>query len=447
MRKNYRESLVLLCTMFCGFLVSCDFPKSEMNYIYVTSDGVEISEKDSISYDFLMKFTQELLEGKVDNYPTDVIRAFKDHELYGWANRLEKKGAYTIHFTINSKYQESLQTQAKAKEGKNKAIISLNPKNGHILAWSNTHKVPNTESDFIREAGSLVMPLYCGAGVQQGWMQRCDKFIDQRYCVTIEGTGDNYCFNDGMGNSNLPLSYGDAVALNKQSMIGAIASNLRNPKIPHRFFKQMGLITGKGESVADSEIGFNIFLGLFETTELNIASTYGTIMNKGITVDPIIISKITDKSGKIVYEVEPNVEEKMSHQDCFAVVEVLQASGEILANGEPGVSFEANKKLHGLNRGIKPRYAYSSGLMMGNSWHLDAQNELVTVVWVGGGSSMLRGNDLAMSLWANYYNELDKNDIEGKSLQEWELPTDEYSTLPCDLMEEMIPEESLNLDY
>ena len=68
----------------------------------------------------------------------------------------------------------------------------------------------------------------------------------------------------------------------------------------------------------------SIALGTPYVRLLEMVGAYGTFANGGVFVKPVLITKIEDKDGKVVYEYEPETKDVISPDVAFAMVNPME---------------------------------------------------------------------------------------------------------------------------
>ena len=115
-------------------------------------------------------------------------------------------------------------------------------------------------------------------------------------------------------------------------------------------------------------------LGAEEITPLEITSAFGTFLNQGISIDPIIITKIEDRRGNILYERKKQLQLTDALQPSIAKAMVKMMRGVVQGGTAASVKefypFEAAGKT-----GTTNDYA--------DAWFIGLTPQLAAGVWVG----------------------------------------------------------------
>ena len=151
-------------------------------------------------------------------------------------------------------------------------------------------------------------------------------------------------------------------------------------------------------------------LGPAEITVAEMASAYTTFANKGIRTAPLLVTHIEDNQGNVIADFRPRVNEVISEQSAYNMLDMLQA---VIDQGTGGrLRFK-----YGLNGPI----AGKTGTTNNNSdgWFVGIVPRLVTACWVGGEDRDIHFNSMAfgqgassaLPIWAYYMKKVyhDKN--------------------------------------
>ncbi len=117
---------------------------------------------------------------------------------------------------------------------------------------------------------------------------------------------------------------------------------------------------------------YSTVLGASEMTLLDLTTIYAVIWNDGASVRPYSITKITDASGRILYERNPSDAMQILSPNTTAYMTALLA--DVIAPGGTGHRAAASNVLGG-----------KTGTSNGNrdAWFVGATNELIIGVWMG----------------------------------------------------------------
>ncbi len=149
----------------------------------------------------------------------------------------------------------------------------------------------------------------------------------------------------------------------------------------------------------------SIVLGVPEFGLDEMVSGYCTYANKGVTVNPLMVTRIEDRYGNVVANFAPRKEEVLSEETAFLMINLLE-----------GVVNQGT--------GIRLRFRYQFDAQIGgktgttqnhsDGWFMGITPNLVTGIWVGGEDrdihfdniGMGQGANTALPIWALYMKEV-----------------------------------------
>ena len=123
----------------------------------------------------------------------------------------------------------------------------------------------------------------------------------------------------------------------------------------------------------------SLALGSGDVSPMEMVSAFNVLPNKGMYVEPFSIVKITDKSGKIIYESKKNVKEVLSEETAFIITNMM----EDVVNGGTGTRVRNffNRPCAG-KTGTTDDYA--------DAWFVGFTPQISTVTWVGFDNKAIR---------------------------------------------------------
>ena len=119
----------------------------------------------------------------------------------------------------------------------------------------------------------------------------------------------------------------------------------------------------------------SICLGPSDITLLEMVSSYGTFVNKGVHVEPITVLRIEDKHGNTLASFAPQKNEAINDQTAYVMIEMLKG----VVHGGTAAKLTYQYKVPG-------DVAGKTGTTNNNSdgWFIGITPRLVAGTWVGG---------------------------------------------------------------
>ena len=142
-------------------------------------------------------------------------------------------------------------------------------------------------------------------------------------------------------------------------------------------------------------------LGSSELSVGEMCSAYTTFANRGVRCAPLFVTKIEDSHGNVIAKFQPLMNEVISEESAFKMLDMLQA----VINGGTGGRLRSRFNIDGQIGG-------KTGTTNDNSdgWFMGFTPQLVSGCWVGGedrdihfdNTSMGQGATMALPIWAYY---------------------------------------------
>ena len=153
-------------------------------------------------------------------------------------------------------------------------------------------------------------------------------------------------------------------------------------------------------------------MSLFE-----MVSAYSTFANEGVYIKPIIVNRIEDKNGTVLYQNVPETKDVLSKETAYVTVNLMEGvtrggSGTRLRGTYAANNDFYKRAMTGYPYDFKNPIAGKTGTTQNQSdgWFMGMVPNLVTGVWVGGedravhfpGIRYGQGATMALPIWGIY---------------------------------------------
>ena len=179
-------------------------------------------------------------------------------------------------------------------------LLALDPRNGHVLAWVGSRGYEQDAYDHVaqarRQPGSTFKPFVYGEALRSG-LSADDKWTDREVEIDV-GRGEIWRPRDGGPPSGRELSLREALAQSKNTITAQLVMEVGPARVA-RLARDMGVRQSPLKEVP------SLALGTSPVTLKEMVAAYGTIANGGGYLEPVMITRIEDRDGKVLEEFEP----------------------------------------------------------------------------------------------------------------------------------------------
>ncbi|WP_394747925.1 penicillin-binding protein 1A [Spongiimicrobium salis] len=326
------------------------------------------------------------------------------------------------------------------------AMMSMEPQTGHVKAWVGGINFKHFQYDNViqgaRQAGSTFKPFVYAAAIDQLRLSPCDSLPDTQYCIEANkhGNPEPWCpRNSNFKYSGKRLTLKNALA-NSVNTVTAQLIDKVGPKSVVSIVKNLGLTREIPEvpSIALGTPDFNVY---------EMVGAYGTFANQGVYVKPVMITRIEDKNGTVLYEYVPETKDVLSKDVSYAMLDLLQgvtkggSGARLRSTGANKYKKEYDEIITGYPYEFKNQIAGKTGTTQNNSdgWFMGMVPNLVTGVWVGGEERAThfktitygQGASMALPIWGLYMKKNYANKELGVSDKDFEKPENLSINVDC----------------
>lgn len=327
--------------------------------------GVEIP-------DFLEK---EIKKGKQYAYLVKKYKANKDSvDFY-----LNEKKRMTI-FTWRGDKDTTFSTMDSLRYYKHilqAGFLAMEPQTGYVKAWVggpnfNYFKYDHVRQ-FKRQPGSTFKAfVYAAAMELKGWSP-CDMIKDEASTINYveKGVKKSWTPNNAEGvYSGRTVTLKNAFARSINSVSVQLTDELGWRKVIEIAHK-----LGITSTLADVP---SICLGSSDVSLYELLAAYCPLVNEGFRTDPVLVTKITDRKGKILYEYKPKKERVLTYETSFLMTQLL-LGGLSEPGGTTGALWE--HKIFDWDTDFGGKTGTSS--QQSDGWFVGVTPNLIAGVWVG----------------------------------------------------------------
>lgn len=402
-----------------------------------------------------MKTSDRWRRMKKEGKSEKVIRASftkkREMSVFDWKSENHEKDTVLTPMDSIRYYKTFLRT----------AMMSMEPQSGHVKAWVGGVDYKHFQYDNViqgkRQAGSTFKPFVYAAAIDQLRLSPCDTLPDTMYCIEAgkHGNTESWCPRNSNGKySGKSYTLKNALANSINSVTAQLIDQV-GPKSVVSIAKNLGI---SGEILPTPAIA----LGTHDVNVYEMVGAYGTFVNQGVYVKPVMVTRVEDKNGTVLYEYVPETKDVLSKEVSYTMLNLMEGvtkfgSGARLRYTSENTSDMYKEIITGYPYGFTNAIAGKTGTTQNNSdgWFMGMVPNLVTGVWVGGEERSVhfksvrygQGASMALPIWGGYMKRNYANKDLEISKEEFPVPEGMSINLDCaKLLEEAKKEASFDDD-
>ena len=424
--KDVGDLTLAECAMIAGLPKSPNYYSSSVNeatarknvvigqmekYGYITPSQAEEAKKSSL--DIKQKSTSNTTDETayfIDYVTQEIAQKYGDDALY--------KDGLKIYTTLDTDKQHAAvqamrhlpetHTDDQGLTQPQGAIISIDPKTGHILAMVGGRGQDsfNRASMAVRQPGSAFKPFVYMTAMEHDMTP--DTIMEDKK-VEYGGWSPHNADNSYQG--RMPLW--KALALSVNTVAVQLADKV-GPSNVIANAKKLGITTlVEDGSPNDDNLASAALGGLTKgVTPLEMAAAYGAFANKGVYIKPTAIVKILDRNGNVLEDNSSDMQKTqvMSEKTAYEMTSMLEG---VITRGT-GTAASIGRPAAGKTGTTDDNH---------DAWFIGYTPDIVTAVWVGddtGSQSLgeIYGGTVPAQIWHDYM----ASAVSGTSADDFDVP-------------------------
>ena len=376
-------------------------------------------------------------QGKSEKEIRESFTKMTEMTVFDWKSATKEKDTILTPMDSIRYYKAFLRT----------AMMSMEPQTGHVKAWVGGINYKHFQYDNViqgaRQAGSTFKPFVYAAAIDQLRLSPCETRPDTQYCIEAgkHGNVEPWCpRNSDLKYSGTSYTLKRALANSVNTVTAQLIDEV-GPKSVVSMVRNLGL-TGDILEVP------SIALGTLDVNVYEMVGAYGAFANQGVYVKPVMVTRIENKDGTVLYEYVPETKDVLSKDVSYAIVDLLKGvtqggSGTRLrTTGANKYRKEYDEIITGYPYELTNPIAGKTGTTQNNSdgWFMGMVPNLVTGVWVGGEERAVhfksitygQGASMALPIWGLYMKKNYADPELGISKDDFEKPDDMSIEIDCD---------------
>lgn len=264
-------------------------------------------------------------------------------------------------------------------------LVAIDPHNGYVKCWNGGLDYKYFKYDHVttrRSIGSTAKPfLYTVAMTEKG-IKPCDEFQDIPYSILPGETNFKnkepwHPQNATKINTTLMYNLYHGLLYSKNSITVKLLKEIGSVEPMRDLLDKLGI--SKNEKLPNGRLAVpqlpSIALGAVDISLLQLTAAYATFANGGTYTVPVLIKRIKDKEGKIIYEAKQQVRKAIDPLYNAIMLDML-------INNETGEFSMHLKTPNGGKTGTTDDQC--------DGWYMGLTPNLAVGIWTGGDDKWIR---------------------------------------------------------
>lgn len=316
-----------------------------------------------------------------ERYRVLKIAGYSDGEIVENFNKKTEMRVFSYSGGIDT-VMTPLDSLLYAKSFLRTGMMSMDPVTGYVKAYVGGPDYKFFQYDMVskgrRQIGSTVKPFLYTYAMEEGFTP-CDKFMNAQPTITDEAGNVWQPRNAGSARVGEMVDLRWALT-NSNNWISAQLMQQLSPSALVRTMHNFG-ISNKLDAV------MSLCLGPCDVSVREMVEAYTAFANKGMRVEPLFVTRITDNQGNVISEFTPRHFEVISEDAYYKILSILlnvvdSGTGARLRRAPYNITAQMGGKTGTTN--------YNA-----DGWFMGFTPELVTGVWVGGEERYIHFNSMA----------------------------------------------------
>ena len=302
-------------------------------------------------------------------------------------------------------------------------MMSMVPQTGEVMAWVGGIDFKHFKYDHVkqgkRQVGSTFKPFVYATAIDQLHLSPCDTLPKNRHTIEAGRHGNLKDWtprnSDDEYSGMVSLKEGLAKSINT---VTARLIDRVGPKPVIDLVKDLG-VEAKIPAVP------SIALGTADMSVFEMVSAYSAFVNEGVYVTPVIVTRMEDKNGTILYQNVPQTKDVLSKEAAYVTVNLMEGVTQYGSGTRLRGNWAVNDPYYkaimtGYPYDFKNPIAGKTGTTQNQSdgWFMGMVPDLVTGVWVGAedrsvhfpGIRYGQGAAMALPIWGVYMEKVYADD-------------------------------------
>ncbi len=257
------------------------------------------------------------------------------------------------------------------------SFVAMEPNTGNVRAWVGDIDFKYWQYDKVaqskRQPGSTFKLFVYTAAMMNG-KSPCDEMTDKPVTWNYTEKGEEKSWSPRNANGEfsgrtVTLKYAFGRSIN--SIAVQLAQEVGIPEII-KYAHLLGIRT-------PLEVQPSISLGSSDVSLLELVNSYGTVVNEGVYHDPVLVTRIEDKDGVVVFQPKLTQTRVIPYEDAWLMTELLKGGMT-----EPGATTQALWEWDLFHYGTDFGGKTGTSSNHSDAWFVGVTPKLIGGAWVGG---------------------------------------------------------------
>ncbi len=319
-------------------------------------------------------------------------------------------------------------------------FMAMDPYTGQIRTWVGGINHKYFKYDHVkqgtRQPGSTFKPIVYTAAIANGYSP-CYEVVDAPVTFNLPGQNPpTWTPPNASGRyTGERMTIREAMAKSVNSITAYVMKSIGAQNVVNYGYR-LGLETQLDPVPS-------LCLGTSDVSLFDMLGAYSTFVNEGVHIRPYFITRIEDKTGKVLHEFIPVEHEAINEETAYIMIHMLKGSTEVAGGTAQGLSMDIRE-----DNEIGAKTGTTNNASDG--WFIGVTEPLVAGAWVGGDDRSIhfkswyhgQGARTAMPIWEAFMKEVYANEELGIKKMPFKQPKRKLSIeIDCDKYNVMDQEE------
>lgn len=283
-------------------------------------------------------------------------------------------------------------------------FMAMDPHSGQIRAWVGGINHKYFKYDHVkqgtRQPGSTFKPIVYTAAIANGYSP-CYEVVDAPVTFNMPGqVPPTWTPPNSNGRyTGKRMTIRQAMARSVNSITAYVMKSIGAQNVVDYGYR-LGLETHLDPVPS-------LCLGTSDVSLFDMLGAYSTFVNEGVHTRPYFVTRIEDRTGKVLHEFTPRTHEAINEETAYLMIHMLKGATEVVGGTAQGLSMDIRE-----DNEIGAKTGTTNNASDG--WFIGITENLVAGAWVGGDDRSIhfrswllgQGARTAMPIWEAFMRDV-----------------------------------------